>query len=194
MRIGLISDTRAARADEVPPQALRALEGVDLILHGGGINTPVVLDHLESIAPVKAAGRTIGDRTEGPAMSQTEGGGDDRVAFQHVLSLEGHTVGLVHDLSLTGLSDEVVPGFIAANRRPGQSFDAMAADLFGAPVDVVVFGRTLYALIEEHDGVLFINPGSPAFPRNLRRLGTVGILELEPGGREARLVDLAALG
>ena len=193
MRIGLISDTRAAVPDEVPPQALRALEGVDLILHAGGINTRAVLDRLERVAPVKAAGRTTGDRTEGPSTSHAEGAGDDRVALQHVLHLEGHTVGLVHDLSLTGLSDEVVPGFIAANRRSGQSLQAMAADLFGTPVDIVVFGRTLYSLIEEHDGVLFINPGSPAFPRNLRRLGSVALLELGPGRRDARLVELASL-
>ena len=69
MRIGLISDTRAAVPDEVPPQAFRALEGVDLILHAGGINTREVLDHLERVAPVKAAGRTTGDRTEGPSTS-----------------------------------------------------------------------------------------------------------------------------
>ncbi len=193
MRIGLISDTRAAVPDEVPPQALRALASVDLILHGGGINTRAILDLLDTVAPVKAAGRTIGERAEGPTASQSEGGGDDRVAPQHLLELEGHTVGLVHELSLGGLSDDVMPGFIAANRRPGQDFKENVDVFFGASVDIVVFGRTLYALIEEHDSVLFINPGSPSFPRNLRRLGTVAILDLGPGRRDARLIDLATL-
>ena len=48
-------------------------------------------------------------------------------------------------------------------------------------------------MIEEHDGVLFINPGSPSYPANLRKLGTVAILDLEPGSRKVSLIDLASM-
>ncbi len=193
MRIGLISDTRAARPDQVPEQVARALDGVDLILHAGGIDTRSVLNWLEQIAPVKAAGRSAPDRSEGPASTVSEGGGDDRVADQHVLDLEGHSIGLVHELSVTSLPDEVRPGYIARRRRPDLSLRTVAEDFFGTPIDIVVFGRTLYAMIEEHDGVLFVNPGSTSFPANLRKLGTVAILDLQPGKRDVDLIELASV-
>jgi uncharacterized protein len=49
-RIGLISDTHGL----VRPEALKALEGVELIVHAGDIGKPEVLDRLQAIAPVAA--------------------------------------------------------------------------------------------------------------------------------------------
>ena len=48
-------------------------------------------------------------------------------------------------------------------------------------------------MIEEHDGILLINPGSPTIPRNIMKLGQVAILELTPESREARIIDLTTL-
>lgn len=50
MRIGLISDTHGL----MRPQALAALEGSELILHGGDIGDPAILERLGRIAPVAA--------------------------------------------------------------------------------------------------------------------------------------------
>ena len=191
MIIGLISDTRAIKVEEVPPEVARALEGVHMIIHAGGINTSAVLDWLEQIAPVKTVGRTAG-RTEGGRDVSMEGQGDARIADQLVLEVEGHTIGVVHDLELRGMSDEIRPGFIETHLRPDQSLPMMVKEFFGTAVDIVVFGRTLYAMVEEHQGILLINPGSPSFPRNLRKLGSVALLDVTPEGREVRLVDLAA--
>jgi putative phosphoesterase len=49
-RIGLISDTHGF----VRPEALKAVEGVELIVHAGDIGMPEVLDRLQAIAPVAA--------------------------------------------------------------------------------------------------------------------------------------------
>jgi putative phosphoesterase len=49
-RIGLISDTHGL----VRPESLKALEGVELIVHAGDIGMPEVLDRLQAIAPVAA--------------------------------------------------------------------------------------------------------------------------------------------
>ena len=49
-RIGLISDTHGL----IRPQALVALSGSELIIHGGDIGSPDVLIALEKIAPVIA--------------------------------------------------------------------------------------------------------------------------------------------
>jgi uncharacterized protein len=49
-RIGLISDTHGL----VRPEALKALQGVELIVHAGDIGKPEVLDRLQAIAPLAA--------------------------------------------------------------------------------------------------------------------------------------------
>jgi putative phosphoesterase len=48
--IGLISDTHGL----IRPQALAALEGVDLIIHAGDIGKPDVLQSLKAVAPLVA--------------------------------------------------------------------------------------------------------------------------------------------
>ncbi|WP_416198534.1 MAG: Phosphoesterase [Sporanaerobacter sp.] len=44
--------------------------------------------------------------------------------------------------------------------------------------DVVLFGHTHTPIIEEYDGILFMNPGSPTIPRNMSRK-SFGILEIQ---------------
>ena len=196
MRIGLIADTRVpGGAPEVPQEVIRAFEGVDLILHAGGIHVPEVLDWLERIAPVKAVGRVHSGHAERPEPLSLENEGDPRSAQQQVFQLEGHTIGLVNNLELGEFSDEIYPGGIEAQlrRRPNLSLSTIVEEFFGTPVDIVVFGRTLYTMVEEHQGILFINPGSPTLPKNLMKLGNVAILHLTPGGREARIIDLATI-
>lgn len=48
--IGVISDTHGV----LLPQALKALESVDLIIHAGDVGSPEVIERLQAIAPVKA--------------------------------------------------------------------------------------------------------------------------------------------
>jgi putative phosphoesterase len=48
MKIGLISDTHGL----VRPEALRALAGVERIIHAGDVGGPKVIDALRDIAPV----------------------------------------------------------------------------------------------------------------------------------------------
>ncbi len=48
--IGLISDTHGL----LRPEAIRALEGVEMILHAGDADTPEILEKLNRIAPVTA--------------------------------------------------------------------------------------------------------------------------------------------
>lgn len=48
--VGLISDTHGLMRDE----ALRALEGSDLIIHAGDVGKPEIIERLRTIAPVVA--------------------------------------------------------------------------------------------------------------------------------------------
>ena len=55
MKIGLISDTHMAGDGRgLPVAVLKALDGVDLILHCGDLECLGVLDYLETVAPVLA--------------------------------------------------------------------------------------------------------------------------------------------
>ena len=100
---------------------------------------------------------------------------------------------MVNNLLMDGFSDELLPGIIEAHRLLEGALPVMVENYFGAALDIVVFGRTVHALVEEHQGLLFINPGSPSLPRQMRRLGSVAILELTPEKRDAWVVDLKEL-
>ena len=194
MKIGLISDTRVpGGATEVPQQVAIAFEGVELILHAGGIHSSKVLDWLERIAPVKAAGRWVGAQTENPQPLSLEGTDDPRVAEQQILHLEIHTIGMVKNLELEQFNDEILPGVIQAHGKPEGSLSKIVEDFFGARVDIVVFWRTLWAMVEEHEGILLINPGSPTIPKNIMKLGTLAVLDLSPERRNVTVIDLAEL-
>ena len=182
MRIGLISDTHIPQvAPGLSPQVARALEGVDLILHAGDIYVPSCLDWLEGIAPVRAVemgGATHFDH-------------DPRVAFKQVVVVGQYAIGIIHDLMLPGIVGDVTSASLANAFPKNGSLQRALRDLFGTKVDVVVFGHTHEALIQQHQGVLLVNPGSPTRPSPLGWPGTVALLELTPGGAEARIVELA---
>ena len=184
MKIGVISDTHITAAGKEPPTEIAtAFAGVDLILHAGHVYVPSCLEWLERIAPVQSTESWV----EGSGESLTRNG---RV---QVLELEGHTVGMAHELILRSLGDDVLPGAIARSFPRDESLTAALEQIFGKPVDIVVFGYTHEAMIEVHEGTLFVNPGSPSLVRQQVRLGTVAILELTPASSEARIIDLAEL-
>lgn len=184
MKIGVISDTHIPAAGPEPPaEVVTAFAGVDLILHAGHAYVPSCIEWLERIAPVRSSESWL----EGSGESPTRNG------QVQVLELEGHTVGMAHELILRSLGDDVLPGTIARGFPRDESLAAALEQIFGKPVDIVVFGYTHEAMVEVHDGVLLVNPGSPSLVRQQVRLGTVAILEVTATGRAARIIDLAEL-
>jgi putative phosphoesterase len=184
VKIGLISDTHIPSAGpEPPPQVAQAFEGVDLILHAGHAYVPSCLEWLGRIAPVTSTESWL----EGTGETLTRNG---RV---QVMELEGHTIGMAHELILRSLPDDVLPGSIGRSFPSGESLPQALQVIFGKSVDIVVFGYTHEAMVETHGGILMVNPGSPSLIRQQVRLGTVAILELTAESREARIIDLAKL-
>jgi putative phosphoesterase len=184
VKIGVISDTHIPAAGKEPPaEVATAFAGVDLILHAGHAYVPACIEWLERIAPVRSS------------ESWVEGVGESLTRHGQLLlmELEGRTVGMAHELILRSLGDDVLPGAIARSFPRDESVAAAVEQIFGRPVDIVVFGYTHEAMVEEHDGVLLVNPGSPSLVRQQVRLGTVAILEVTPQGHEARIIDLAGL-
>lgn len=169
MRVGLISDTHVPiEAKVLPDEVFWAFAGVDLILHAGDIYVASVLDSLERIAPVLAA---EGDDDYGDIRH------DPRVKAKHVLELEGHTIWLVHE----GPYPYVIPSWQALNLRGSHQ---------GEPPDIIVFGHQHSVTVRRNGDILVVNSGSPTFLHYRRGLGTVGILEIEPGRAEAHIIEL----
>jgi putative phosphoesterase len=165
MRIGLLTDShipsdRKALFDEVRA----AFAGVDLILHGGDIITPGVLDWLEETAPVLAA------------RGNNDGvWGDSRVRDVQVLEFAGWRLVMLHDME--------------PEERPLELLWLRYPEAAGA--DILVTGHTHYERIDYRQGVLQVNSGSPTHPHNYStRLGTVGVLDLRPGQIDAEIVRL----
>ena len=165
MRIGLLSDTHLPALirtlDELGPEPARFFSDVDLILHGGDLTSPLVLDWLEQFAPVVCV------------TGNNDPLADPRTKDVQVLELEGWSIGMVHSLE--------------RKFRPISELQKV----FPAPVDIMVAGHTHQEHLEVCDGVLILNSGSITFPQHKElRLGTVVLLELEPGKLHAEIVVL----
>jgi len=211
MRIGLISDTHIPQVEtEIPTIVFEFFQDVDLILHAGDIYIPSVLDDLEQIAPVLAAAGDD-DIEIGDTMA------DERVETSHLLTLEGHVLYLVHHqpfvLSRISRPNDGSSGTLdfrkGCNNRDfcigskGQKSDAVKSDNMDsrsgcksresgtvATPDIVVFGHAHFPMVSRSNGALYINPGSPTFVHYRRGLGSVGILDLDSDGADARIFDL----
>ena len=172
MRIGLISDTHIPHIEkQVPAIVAEAFQGVDLILHAGDIYMTSVLDDLEKIAPVLAAMGDDDDEFEDTVA-------DKRVKDVHILELEGQTACLIH----------VQPHNLKKLMR--QSNSSSGQDKIP---DIIVSGHAHFPMVSRVDNTLYINPGSPTFVHYRRGLGSVGILEIDAKGAEARILDLRLL-
>ena len=165
---------------EPPPEVRTAFEGVDLILHAGDIYIQSCIDWLETIAPVHAS--TSGFLNTGEASP--------RVSQPVVVEAGDYVIGLIHKLVMMPLTEEVYPGAIARYYPKDQRIGDELEQIFGRRVDIVVFGYTHEAMIETHEGILFVNPGSPNMVKQVMRTGTIGMLELTATGPSAEIIDL----
>ena len=184
MRVGVISDTHnPSVGPEPPPEVLSAFKGVDAIIHAGDIYVPSCLDWLEEIAPVYAVELEAGAHfKEDPRV----------VEKTRVVQLGGHTIGITHDLLVPGMAQEITEYSPLSTHFPEDAdLSAALETVFDAGVDIVIFGHTHYPVVEEFQGVLMVNPGSPSLPKQLRRLGQVAILELGADHKRAEILDLS---
>ncbi|MBD3174466.1 MAG: YfcE family phosphodiesterase [Armatimonadia bacterium] len=75
-----------------------------------------------------------------------------------------------------------------AHHPPRRLDAAFLTELFGEPVDAVISGHTHRSSINWMDGILFMNPGSPMFPRD----GFRSVILLEAG--DELLPEIRILG
>jgi uncharacterized protein len=96
-RLGLISDTHGLAR----PEALDALRGSDLIIHAGDIGSPVVLESLAQIAPVRAIRGNIDRGAWAASLPATD-----------LVELGPHSIYVLHHLRELDL-DPAAAGFAA---------------------------------------------------------------------------------
>ena len=154
MRIGLITDThlpgQIRDLGELGPLPQEFLSSVDLIMHGGDLTSPIVLDWCEQFAPVICS---TGNNDPIP---------DPRMKEVQILETDGWTIGMIHSLE--------------GQFRPIEDLQK----LFPKPVNIMISGHTHQERLEYREGIILINSGSITFPQHKEvRLGTVGILEIE---------------
>jgi uncharacterized protein len=154
--IGIISDTHGL----VRPEALRALKGVEMILHAGDIGKPEVLDALKEIAPVVAV-RGNNDKGEwAQALRDAE-----------VVEVGKVSIYMLHDLKELDIRTEI---------------EISPSD---AGVRVVVSGHSHKPVIVQERGVLYVNPGS-AGPRRFKLPVSVAHLHVHREKVRAKIVEL----
>jgi uncharacterized protein len=93
--IGLISDTHGL----LRPQALRALEGSDLIIHAGDVGDPEILEALKTLAPVFAVRGNVDTDPWALALPETE-----------VIETDAATIYVLHNVHALDL-DPAAAGF-----------------------------------------------------------------------------------
>ena len=93
--IGLISDTDGL----LRPEALRALEGSDLIVHAGDVGDPEILQALKTLAPVFAVRGNVDTDPWAQALPETE-----------VIETDPVTIYVLHDVHTLDL-DPAAAGF-----------------------------------------------------------------------------------
>lgn len=202
-RIGLLSDDHNADADgsDLPAEVLRAFDGVDLIVHlghMGGRNNLArgVLDRLETVAPTLAIREYYTGKDGSSFVSPADA---PRVAgLTRVIDVGGMRIGAVHNLNQPpGPAITAPPGGLA--ELQGIDLVSVLPAKFGCPVDMVAYAGTHRAAAISAQGVLFVNPGSPTYPKGPgrvdgeRNLGTVGVLDIGDGVATFEIIELSLL-
>lgn len=164
MHIAVIADTHIpARAHALPANCRARLEAAELVVHAG--------DHID-LASLQAL------RAIGPPVVAVSGNVDDRhvraaLPREARADVDGVGIAVVHDAG---------PARGRWERLRLRFPDAR----------VVVFGHSHLPMIEDRDGLMILNPGSPT-DRRRAPVHTMAVLETVPGGvLGAWIIDLDA--
>lgn len=87
--IGVISDTHGL----LRPEAVRALQGLDLIIHAGDVGDPEILATLKTLAPVFAVRGNVDTQEWARALPETE-----------VIETDSVTIYVLHDVQALDLN------------------------------------------------------------------------------------------
>ena len=128
-RIGVLSDTHVRSVREIPQEIVKALSGVDLIVHAGDFTALAVLEGLRQLGEVKAVRGNM-DSVELKGM----------LSDKELVLVDGKKIGITHGSGGPWGIEHRVKG------------------MFGT-VDVIIYGHTHEAKNKLVGDILFFNPG-----------------------------------
>ena len=129
MRIGVLSDTHIHLAEEIPPAILKVFPEVDLIVHAGDFVGSEVLEGLKRLGEVKAVHGNVDSMKLRSLLPEKE-----------LFEAGNKKIGITHGWGSPEGIEHRVRGL----------FD---------DVDIIIYGHSHWAKIEQIGGVLFFNPG-----------------------------------
>lgn len=150
MKIGVVSDSHGY--EKRLQQAIEEMGEVDLIVHCG--------DYADDAQEIRKWTSTPVMFVRGNC-DEYSGCGDDYPAFVNT-TFGGKKLYIVH----------------GHKERVKSSYDHLFYDARAVDADIVLFGHTHVADIEEKDGILMVNPGSCALPQG-SDVPTYAIIDLD---------------
>jgi len=129
MKLAVLTDTHVGSIQELPGPMLKALAGVDLIVHAGDFTETAVLEGLRTLGEVKAVCGNMDARGIQMALPRKE-----------LFVVAGKKIGVVHGWGIP---------FGIASRVRGEFDD----------VDIIIFGHSHMSCNERIRGALMFNPG-----------------------------------
>jgi uncharacterized protein len=175
-RVGVVADTHCPEfLDKLPARLFEVLEGVDLVLHAGDINSEETLAALGRLAPVEAV---RGDHD----------GSLENLPASREFTVEGRRIVLVHGQRSRWLEEPntLLWTFSLGYFRPHRGLPRALRRRFPS-ADAIIYGHTHSARAETIDGALLFNPGgvhqwSPATARRRLTAGRAqGAIGKSPG-------------
>jgi uncharacterized protein len=171
MTIGVVSDTHGY----FDPCLREVLTGVDVILHGGDVGSPEVLDELQRIAPVYA----VRGNVDSPAST---------LPLSLTLNFAWLQVEITHILPVPQSELEEWADLAPRNGKPPRRSERLLRT-FSESTGAIVFGHSHTPCLVNLGGILFFNPGSAGKKRfSLPR--TCGLLEVSPDYLRATIKPL----
>ena len=129
MRIGVLSDTHIHLAEEIPAEVITAFSKVELIVHAGDFVGSEVLDGLKQLGEVKAVHGNVDSMKLRSLLPEKE-----------IFTVGNKKIGVAHGWgSPEGIENRV---------------KEMLGD-----VDIIIYGHSHRAKIEQVGKTLFFNPG-----------------------------------
>ncbi|MCP4544580.1 MAG: metallophosphoesterase family protein [Chloroflexi bacterium] len=188
LTVGLLSDTHIPyRLKQIPDAVLDALAGVDLILHAGDVDDPlVVLEQLENIAQVHAVRGNIHlqDFSDGGvALPSTI---ELQLAEHHIVLVHGHRPGPMGFL-LKGLDIMAQQLKLTDNGHFNQRIAHRLTQSYPT-ADIIVFGHTHQAYVQWIGHTLLVNPGAICPTRGEQQ--TVARLQLGQGKPDVEIIPV----
>ena len=147
--VGVVSDTHCSGMADLPPELVKGLAHVDVIVHAGDYTGKKLIDDLQGLGTF----RGVHGNMDPPAVRNI-------LPEREVLQLGGKRIGLVHGWGAP----------VGLQKRALDCFSDVAA---------VIYGHSHMAGSEVIDGVLMFNPGSACgkFPALRKTYGVLRVEE-----------------